>query len=88
MPVAYQSELADMRSARELAAARSLVDPAPHARTPVGDLPPGTRVVLDGHGKYAHLAGYIEKRGRTRYRVRTRIGVVTAPFSLVRTAAG
>ena len=80
MPPTYQSELADIRSARD----RARLDP-PHVRP--ADLPPGTRVVLGGHGKYAGLAGCIEKRGRTRYRVRTRIGIVTAPFSLVRVEA-
>lgn len=90
MSATYQSELADMRSARERDAAvavRAHLDPTRQARTPVGDLPPGTQVVLGGHGKYAGLAGCIEKRGRTRYWVRTRIGIVTAPFNLVRTAA-
>lgn len=79
MPPTYQAELADIRSAHQ--DARRL-DPA-RVRTP-GDLPAGTRVVLGGRGKYAGLAGCIEKRGRTRYQVRTPIGIVTAPFSLVR----
>ena len=83
MPATYQSELADMRSASE----RAAITPTRRAPTLAGDLPPGTRVVLGGRGKYAGLAGCIEKRGRTRYRVRTRIGIVTAPFGLVRVEA-
>lgn len=46
-------------------------------------LEPGDRVRLLGGGKYAGLVGVIEKRGRTRYAVRTRRGLVSAPFALV-----
>ena len=44
----------------------------------VGDL-----VRLRGRGKYADLFGRIEARGRTRFRVRTELGLVSAPFGLV-----
>jgi hypothetical protein len=44
----------------------------------VGDL-----VRLRGRGKYADLVGSIEARGRTRFRVRTELGLVSAPFALV-----
>jgi len=44
----------------------------------VGDL-----VRLRGRGKYADLIGSIEARGRTRFRVRTKLGLVSAPFALV-----
>ena len=46
-------------------------------------LPVGTRVRLGGGGRYAGLTGTVEKRGRTRYHVRTPVGVVTAPAPLV-----
>jgi predicted SprT family Zn-dependent metalloprotease len=58
-------------------------------RPPAGaPLPVGTPVVLGGGGKYSGLAGRIEKRGRPRYQVRTPVGLVTAPFSLVRAVGG
>lgn len=47
-------------------------------------LPVGARVRLGGSGRYGGLVGTIEKRGRTRYHVRTPAGLVTAPFVLVR----
>jgi predicted SprT family Zn-dependent metalloprotease len=43
----------------------------------------GTRVRLGGAGKYSGLEGTIESRGRTRYKVRTSAGVISAPFALV-----
>lgn len=46
-------------------------------------LPVGTQVTLGGRGRYAGLVGTIEKRARTRYHVRTPVGLVTAPFALV-----
>ena len=49
-----------------------------------GSLAVGTPVVLAGTGKYAGVVGLIEKRGRTRYHVRTAQGTLTAPFALVR----
>ena len=93
MSAAYQAELTDIRTAAErgqvLVARLGPVNDAVPTRLPLdGFLPPGTRVVLDGCGKYAGLSGQIEKRGRTRYHVRTRIGTVTAPFGLVRVASG
>ncbi|RKS77529.1 putative SprT family Zn-dependent metalloprotease [Motilibacter peucedani] len=64
----------------ELALELHLADPPPAARP----LPPGAPVRLLGSGKYAGMVGVVEKRGRTRYHVRTRTGLVTAPFVLVR----
>lgn len=46
-------------------------------------LPPGAVVVLAGTGRYAGVSGRIVKRGRTRYHVRTSLGLVTAPFAIV-----
>src|SRR4051812_5544704 len=68
------------------AAASTLAAPGrPSAPRPPA-LPVGARVRLAGRGKYAGLTGTIEKRGRTRYHVRTRLGVVAAPFELVERA--
>jgi predicted SprT family Zn-dependent metalloprotease len=47
----------------------------------------GDRVRLRGSGKYRDLVGRIESRGRTRYTVRTELGLVTAPFALVERVA-
>jgi len=44
-------------------------------------LPVGASVVVSGSGRYAGLVGVIEKRGRTRYHVRTRLGLLTVPFA-------
>jgi predicted SprT family Zn-dependent metalloprotease len=54
--------------------------PSPEApRSPaVGD-----RVRLRGGGRYGGLLGVVEGRGRTRFRVRTESGLVTAPFAMV-----
>jgi predicted SprT family Zn-dependent metalloprotease len=43
----------------------------------------GDRVRLMGGGRYGGLVGVVEKRGRTRYRVQTELGVLSAPFTLV-----
>jgi len=43
----------------------------------------GDRVRLGGSGKYRGLVGRVERRGRTRFTVRTQLGLVTAPFALV-----
>lgn len=43
----------------------------------------GERVRLRGAGKYGGLVGTIEARGRTRFKVRTERGLLTAPFALV-----
>ena len=50
-------------------------------------IPVGARVRLSGRGRYAGLVGIVVKRARTRYHVRTQLGLVTAPFALV-TALG
>ncbi len=49
-------------------------------RAPV---PVGARVRLGGSGRCAGLTGMVEKRGRTRYHVRTAEGLLSAPFALV-----
>lgn len=41
----------------------------------------GDRVRLTGSGKYAGLTGTVEKRGRTRYQVRTRKGLLNVAFT-------
>jgi predicted SprT family Zn-dependent metalloprotease len=46
-------------------------------------LGPGARVRLSGGGRFGGLEGVVEERGRTRYRVRTREGLVSAPFAMV-----
>jgi predicted SprT family Zn-dependent metalloprotease len=51
---------------------------------PPARLPVGANVVLAGRGRYCGLPGVVVKVGRTRYHVRTAIGLVTAPFVLVR----
>lgn len=91
LSAAYQAELESIRAAvaREAAIAAhgaAVAGPVPYRSPRDGYLPPGAHVVLGGRGKYAGLSGRVEKRGRTRYHVRTRIGTVTAPFGLVRTA--
>jgi hypothetical protein len=43
----------------------------------------GDRVQLTGGGKYGGLVGTIEKRGRSRYQVRTSLGVLSVPFTMV-----
>jgi hypothetical protein len=71
----YLAELAQMRRATPSTLAGGLLSP-PGAT--VGD-----RVRLRGRGKYADLVGQVEARGRTRFRVRTELGLVSAPFALV-----
>ncbi|SEC03770.1 Predicted Zn-dependent metalloprotease, SprT family [Nocardioides exalbidus] len=46
-------------------------------------LGPGAPVRLSGGGRFGGLEGVVEARGRTRYRVRTREGLVSAPFASV-----
>lgn len=64
----YDAELARLRD--------GVPAPAP-ALVGVGD-----RVRLTGTGKYAGLTGTVEKRGRTRYQVRTRAGLLSVSFTL------
>ena len=59
--------------------------PAPRS-APLPALGVGDVVRLGGRGHLAGLVGRIEKRGRTRYHVRTPAGLVTAPFQLVEPA--
>ena len=93
LPSGYLAELATMGTASGQAgrtAARRVGTAAAPANGAPSDawLAPGTTVVLGGFGRYAGLTGYIEKRGRTRYHVRTVFGTVAAPFALVRSTAG
>lgn len=55
---------------------------APSRDSARGQLPVGARVVLGGAGKYAGVSGVVVKRGRTRYHVQTRMGLLTVPFAL------
>lgn len=65
----YEAELARLSRGRpEPAGAPALVG--------VGD-----RVRLMGTGKYAGLTGTVEKRGRSRYQVRTRAGLLSVAFT-------
>ncbi|MGX6600803.1 SprT-like domain-containing protein [Micromonosporaceae bacterium Da 78-11] len=43
----------------------------------------GERVRLTGSGRYGGLTGTVEKRGRTRYQVRTRSGLLSVAFTAV-----
>lgn len=49
-------------------------------------LDPGAMVRVAASGRYHGVVGPIVKRGRTRYHVRVRGGVLTVPFSLVERA--
>jgi len=42
----------------------------------------GTLVEIGGRGRFAGVVGTIERVGRTRYRVHTRLGPITVPFAL------
>ena len=64
----YDTELARLRAGRS--------EPAPPVHVAVGE-----RVRLTGSGKYAGLTGTVEKRGRTRYQVRTRAGLLSVAFT-------
>jgi predicted SprT family Zn-dependent metalloprotease len=55
---------------------------------PVSSLRVGERVRLTGGGKYGGLVGTIAKRGRSRYQVQTRVGVLSAPFGMVEPVNG
>jgi len=85
MSPTYAAELARLPpgSGVTVAAPRSSPPshPGPTAAQP--GVPVGARVRLGGRGRYAGLVGTVEKRGRTRYHVRTRAGLVAAPFRLV-----
>lgn len=67
----YEAELGRIR------AGRTAVGPAPVP------LQVGERVRLTGTGKYAQLAGTVVKRGRTRYHVQTRAGLLSVAFTAV-----
>jgi predicted SprT family Zn-dependent metalloprotease len=63
----YDAELAGLRDGRP--------EPAP-VLVAVGD-----QVRVTGSGKYSGLTGTVEKRGRTRYQVRTRTGLLSVAFT-------
>jgi hypothetical protein len=65
----YEAELAHLR------APRTAPSPVP--------LQVGDRVRLTGAGRYAGLPGTIVKRGRSRYHVQTKAGVLSAAFATV-----
>jgi predicted SprT family Zn-dependent metalloprotease len=67
----YQAELARIRTGRTTPSAA----PVP--------LRIGERVRLTGTGRYADLPGTVVKRGRTRYQVQTRAGLLSVAFSAV-----
>ncbi len=80
MPPAYVAELARLDANSAGGPGGSV--PPEAATAPIA---PGTVVQLGGRGRFAGLTGTVEKRGRTRYHVRTASGLVAAPFALVRT---
>lgn len=87
MPAGYVAELSRLRAAGPAlaGAARSVeAASAPVSAAAAGRLPVGSRVVLLGRGRFTGLHGEIVKRGRTRYHVQTDVGLVAAPFPLVR----
>lgn len=67
----YEAELARIR------AGRTTASPAPIP------LQIGERVRLTGIGRYADLTGTVVKRGRTRYHVQTRAGLLSVAFTAV-----
>jgi predicted SprT family Zn-dependent metalloprotease len=69
----YAQELARLSSGRTVVA-------------PVVELPVGARVRLTGRGKYGGLAGTIVKRGRSRYQVQTKAGLLNVPFPMAEPA--
>ena len=56
----------------------------PRSRPPL--LPVGATVRIGGTGKYSGLVGKVVKRGRTRYHVRVKAGVLTVPFDMAEAA--
>ncbi len=72
MHPSYDAELARLRAHRPASPA------APQVPLQAGD-----RVRLTVGGKYAGLSGTIVKRGRSRYHVQTRAGLLTASFAAV-----
>ena len=82
--VAEMTLITRRRSDPDVAAALvAVTTPRAIRQAPPPSLPVGARVRLGGRGRYAGLTGTIEKRGRTRYHVMTRVGLITAPFELV-----
>ena len=83
MPAPYRAELARLHAAAQTAGSGTCSGAGQAVHLPIGTL-----VVLGGGGRFSGQRGYIEKKGRTRYHVRTRVGVVTVPFGLVRDHSG
>jgi predicted SprT family Zn-dependent metalloprotease len=81
----YRGRPAEMhpRYAAELARIRKPAEARPADAGPVRPLEVGAKVRLRGEGKYGGLAGTIVKRGRSRYQVQTRAGLLNAPFTSV-----
>lgn len=74
----------DPRYVAELA---RLLDPRPEPTPgPLVLAAVGDRVRLTGAGKYAGLTGTVEKRGRSRYQVRTRAGLLSVAFAAAQPA--
>ena len=68
----YQAELVRIRTGQ------AATGPAPVVPLQVGE-----RVRLTGAGRYADLPGTVVKRGRTRYHVQTRAGLLSVAFTAV-----
>ena len=89
LSAAYQAELSRLQATVETRVATSGAASGSAVGTPAaGHLAVGTLVVLGGGGRFGGQRGFIEKKGRSRYHVRTRVGVVTVPFALVRPHSG
>jgi len=82
----YEAELAGLRAlaearakgGRELERVLRFLSETAKTEPAVGD-----RVRLRVAGKYGGLIGTIEGRGRTRFKVQTERGLLSAPFALV-----
>lgn len=70
------------RYAQELARLGS----GPSTVAPVVEFAVGARIRLKGRGKYGGLAGTIVKRGRSRYQVQTKAGLLNVPFPMAEPA--
>jgi predicted SprT family Zn-dependent metalloprotease len=83
MHPAYDRELARLRRRTAAAPVAARGDrPEPTVAAELVALPVGTVVRVGGSGRYAGTTGVVEKRARTRYHVRTRLGLLTVPFAM------
>ena len=71
----------------ELSRLRGKGSTGPGATEPAPTPRVGDSVRLGGSGKYRGLVGRVERRGRTRYTVRTELGLLTVPFALLEVIA-